>query len=81
MKKTVLFGASLLFIITSVTSCKKDYTCKCSKTYTTNGGSTTNDYSVYTYNDTKGRAVTRCNDNDNSGSDVGGAYSINCQIQ
>lgn len=62
-------------------SCKKDYTCNCSKTYTSGDGSSTSNYSVYTFKDTRARAEKRCNDNSETGSDFGGDYSINCQIQ
>ena len=71
----------LLTFASTVTSCKKDYKCKCSKTYTSSTSTTTSDYSVYTYKDTRKRAEDRCNDNTKSGSDLGGNYSINCQIQ
>lgn len=81
MKKSILFAIGLLFVATSMTSCKKDYTCKCSKTYTSGTGSSTNDHSVYTYKDTRVRAEERCNDNSETGTDLGGDYSINCQIQ
>ena len=81
MKKTILFAAGLLFIGTSMTSCKKDYTCQCSKTYTSGDGSSTSNHSVYTYKDTRKRAEDRCNDNSTSGTDLGGNYSINCDIQ
>jgi len=81
MKKTILFAGGLLFVVTSMMSCKKDYTCKCSKTYTSGSGSTTNDYSVYTYKDTRTKAEKRCNENTNSGTDLGGNYSINCEIK
>jgi len=81
MKKTILFAGGLLFVVTSMMSCKKDYTCKCSKTYTSGSGSTTNDYSVYTYKDTRDKAESRCNKNADSGTDLGGNYSINCEIK
>lgn len=81
MKKSILFAGALLFIGTSMVSCKKDYTCKCSKTYTTGSGSSTSNYSVYTYTDTRKRAEDRCNDNTSSGTDVWGDYSINCAIE
>jgi hypothetical protein len=81
MKKTILIAGVLLFGATSFVSCKKDYTCKCAKTYTTRTGTSTSDYSVYTYDDTRKRAEDRCNDNTKSGSDIFGNYSINCQIQ
>ena len=65
----------------SMMSCKKDYRCECTKTYTSATGSTTKDYSVYTYDDTRNRAEDRCNGNTNTGSDGAGNYSINCSIQ
>lgn len=81
MKKIILFAAVLLSVGTTMTSCKKDYKCECSKTYTNNNGTTTRDYSIYTYNDSRKRAEDRCNENASSGSDFGGPYSINCAIQ
>ncbi|MDX2172928.1 MAG: hypothetical protein SFY56_07400 [Bacteroidota bacterium] len=81
MKKTILTASVLLFVGTTLVSCKKDYSCKCSKTYSSGTGTTTNDYSVYTYKDTRKRAEDRCNDNTKSDSDFFGNYSINCQIQ
>ncbi|MCE3279793.1 MAG: hypothetical protein K0S44_1984 [Bacteroidetes bacterium] len=79
--KNIIIAAALIFAGTSFTSCKKDYTCKCSKTYTSGTGSSTQDYSVYTYRETRDRAETRCNENTTTGYDLGGDYSINCQIQ
>jgi hypothetical protein len=64
-----------------MTSCKKDYVCKCSKTYTSGSGTYTKDYSAYTYKDTRKRAEDRCNENTKSDSDIFGNYSVNCQIQ
>jgi len=81
MKKVILSAVILASIGTSMMSCKKNYVCKCSKTYTTGTGSTTNDYSDFTYDDTRSRAVSRCNANDATSSDLGGNYSINCAIQ
>lgn len=81
MKKTILLAGVLLALGTSMVSCKKDYVCKCSKTYTSGSGSATLDYSNYTYKDTRKRAEDRCNANTDSGSDFFGNYSINCQIQ
>ena len=81
MKNSILFAGALLFVGTSMVSCKKDYTCKCSKTYTTGSGSSTSNYSVYTYDDTRKRAEDRCNENTSTGSDLGGNYSVNCEIQ
>lgn len=81
MKKTILIAAVLLAIASSVASCKKDYVCKCTKTYTGNTTSVSSDYSQYTYKDTRKRAEDRCNENADSGSDFFGDYSVNCQIQ
>lgn len=81
MKHSITLAAALLIIGSCVTSCKKDYTCKCSKTYTSGTGTSTNDYSVYTYRENRKRAEDRCNDNVKTGSDLFGNYSINCQIQ
>jgi hypothetical protein len=81
MKNIALVTIALLFAGTSMTSCKKDYTCKCSKTYTSGSGSSTSDYSIYTYKDSRKRAEDRCNDNVKTGSDLYGDYSINCAIQ
>ncbi len=81
MKKTILFASALLVAGTLFTSCKKDYRCECSKTYTSGTGSTTSNYSVYTYKDTRNRAEDRCNKNSDSGSDFFGNYSINCGIK
>jgi len=81
--KRIIFAAGCLFFLAATTSsCKKDYTCKCSKTYTSGSGSSTSDYSVYTYKENLKRAEDRCNENDDSGTDLlGGAYTINCDIQ
>ncbi len=81
MKKTILFTSAILIAGTLFTSCKKDYRCECTKTYTSGSGSSTSNYSVYTYKDTRNRAETRCNENASSGADLGGNYSINCGIK
>lgn len=80
MKNTILL-AGALFVAMFTVSCKKDYTCECEKTYTSGSGSTTRNYSVYTYKDTRTRAETRCNENTSSGTDLGGNYAINCAIK
>jgi hypothetical protein len=80
MKNRILLGVALLLAGTSLVSCKKDYTCSCSKTYTSGSGSATYDYAVYTYKDTRTRAEDRCNENTKTGSDLGGDYAINCEI-
>ncbi|MBP7810105.1 MAG: hypothetical protein KA163_12485 [Bacteroidia bacterium] len=81
MKKLMIAAGVLLFVGTTATSCKKDYVCNCSKTYTSGSGTSTHDYSTYTYKENRKRAEDRCNENTKSGSDFWGNYSINCQIQ
>ena len=82
MKKTILSAAVLLAFGTAMTSCKKDYKCSCSKTYTSGSNTTTqNDYEAYTYKDTRARAEDRCNANSTTGSDFFGNYTINCEIK
>jgi len=80
MKKNILFAAILTTVIL-MSSCKKEYLCKCSKTYTGNSGTSTSDYSQYTFKENRKRAEDRCNEHVSSGSDIFGDYSINCQIQ
>lgn len=80
MKKTIVMAASLLFLGSGLVSCKKNYTCNCSKTYSSGTGTSTHDYSVYTYKDTRVRAEDRCNDNSETNSDFFGDYTINCEI-
>lgn len=81
MKQLSMTLAACLLIATTFTSCKKDYKCQCSKTYTTGTGTNTSNYSVYTYHENRSRAETRCSANADSGSDLFGNYSINCEIQ
>lgn len=81
MKKTLSVAALFIVFATSLASCKKDYVCNCSKTYTSGSTTVTSDYSSYTYKDTRSRAEDRCNANTTSGKDLLGNYSINCQIK
>lgn len=81
MKKSILMSAVLFMVTVSITSCKKDYVCKCSKTYTGSSATVTTDYSQYTYKDTRTRAEDRCNANSETSSDIFGDYAINCSIQ
>ena len=72
-----------LFAVAAMTavSCKKEYVCQCSKTYTSGTGTTTFDYSKFTYKDNKVRATSKCNENERSDSDIFGNYSIECDIK
>jgi hypothetical protein len=82
MKRRILLGAVIaLGAITTMTSCKKDYNCKCSKTYTKSGGSVTVDDGVYTYKDSRVKAEQKCDDLESTGNDIGGDYTRNCDIQ
>lgn len=69
----------LFFAATSLSSCTKDYIYLLTKTYTS--GTTTRDYSEYTYKDNRNRAENRCNENTSTGTDIGGNYAINCEIK
>lgn len=82
MKRRILLIAVVaLGATTTMVSCKKDYSCKCQKTYTKNGGSVTLDDGVYTYKDTRVKAEKRCNDQEGQGSDIGGEYTRDCEIK
>lgn len=80
MKKVVLFAA-IIGAVSLMSSCKKEYLCKCSKTYTGSSSSNTSNYSQYTFKENRKRAEDRCNEHASSGTDLFGDYSINCQIQ
>lgn len=82
MKRRILWVAIVAIgATTTITSCKKDYSCKCQKTYTKSGGSVTVDDNIYTYKDTRVKAEKRCSDNEGQGSDLGGDYTRDCEIQ
>jgi len=80
MKKLIIFAAA--FVLSGATmSCKKDYLCKCTKTYTHSNGSTeTEPDGQYTYRDTKPRAIDRCNSQETQGTDLGGSYTRDCEV-
>lgn len=80
MKRTLVIGALALFSI-GFTSCKKDYYCDCQKIYTGSGGSANINDGTYTFNDTRPRAEDKCNEQESSGSDLGGSYSRECNIR
>lgn len=79
MKKLMILVAALGLGAT-MASCKKDYTCKCTKTYTGSSTVVTSDDGQYTYKETKPKAIERCDGNDKTGSDIGGSYTRNCDI-
>jgi hypothetical protein len=69
--------AVLAIVATTMTSCKKDYTCKCLRTYTGNSGSLTVDDGNYTDKENKVKAASDCNNQQTTTSD----YTRNCSIQ
>lgn len=81
MKKLIILVAAL-GLSGAMTSCKKDYVCKCAKTYTRSNGSTeTTPDGQYTYKDSKARAADRCNTQETQGTDLSGSYTRDCDIQ
>lgn len=81
MKKLIVLVAAIA-LSGAMTSCKKDYVCKCTRTYTHSDGSTeTKPDGQYTYKDTKTRAIDRCNQQEGNGSDLSGSYTRNCDIE
>jgi hypothetical protein len=81
MKNTLLLSGALLLMATSLMSCKKDYTCECTKTHTNGTTTVSSKESVTVFKDNKKRALERCNDKESSGTDLLGSYSIDCQIK
>jgi len=80
MKRALLTLAVLSTV--ALTSCKKDYTCSCRKMYTNDeGGTITNPDGTYTFNDSRSRAESKCNDQETTGSDVMGNWTRECEIQ
>lgn len=80
MRNVLLVSTALLVGIT-MSSCKKDYSCECTKTYTNGTTTVSSKESIRIYKDNKKRATERCNDNESSGTDLGGRYSIDCEIK
>lgn len=80
MKKQFILTVIAVAALT-LSSCKKEYVCKCQKIYTGSSGSTTVNDGQYTFKDTRPRAEDRCNQQEGSGSDLAGDYSRECQIQ
>lgn len=79
MKKIVIALATLLTL--GFASCKKEYTCECSKTRTNGGITVTTEDGKYQFNDTRARAESRCNDEEESGDDGLGSYTRDCEIK
>jgi hypothetical protein len=82
MKRRILLVAVIaLGAMTTMVSCKKDYQCKCDRTYTKPNGSGTVEDGIYTYKDSRVKAEKRCNDNERQGSDILGDYTVDCEIK
>ncbi|MES2512583.1 MAG: hypothetical protein V4580_00510 [Bacteroidota bacterium] len=79
MKKLVIAIVALFTI--SLVSCKKNYECECEITRTSGSTSTTSDDGNYTFKDTRARAESRCNEQEDSGEDFFGPYTRDCQIK
>ncbi len=78
--KRVFFALAVLSGL-ALTSCKKDYTCECAKIYTDDSGNINSSADgSYTFKDSRPRAEDRCNDLETSGSDLGGDYTRECDI-
>ena len=71
----------LALITTTLFSCKKDYTCQCSKVYVTSTGSTTVNDGSYIFKDNKVQAEDECNAQESTGTDIRGDYSRQCDIK
>lgn len=77
--KTIIIAGLLIWL--TGTSCRKDFTCKCSKIYTNGPVEPVPNYETYTYKEKRNKAEDRCNAHTGSGSDTVGHYDISCQIQ
>lgn len=79
MKKITIAIAAIFTL--SLVSCKKDYTCQCSKTRTDGSTVLTTEDGSYVFKDTRARAESRCNEQEGSGNDIAGDYTRDCQIK
>ncbi|MES2515863.1 MAG: hypothetical protein V4580_17040 [Bacteroidota bacterium] len=75
MKKITLLAAAVVAL--SLASCKKDYTCECTKT----GPNGTSSESHNTGKMKLGDAQTRCNEGDASNEVLGETYTTECTIK
>jgi hypothetical protein len=79
MKKSVI--AIIALVTLSLGACKKDYTCECEKTRTSGGITIITEDGKYNFKDTRTRAESRCNDQEETGTDGAGDYVRNCEIK
>jgi len=78
MKKVLLVAAVACM---AMTSCKKNYTCECTTTYTGGGGSTTPFVGSTTINDTKSKAEDACNSMDQTSTAGSITSTTDCKIK
>ncbi len=81
MKRSIIAIVAILGL--GLASCKKDYSCECTKIVTAaDGSSTSSPDGTYTFKDSRARAETKCNDLESSNN--GGVFEPNstreCQI-
>lgn len=79
MKKITI--AIIALVTLSLGACKKDYTCECDKTRTSGGTTIITDDGKYTFHDSRTRAESRCNEQEDTGEDILGQYVRNCEIK
>lgn len=79
MKRPIIAMVAILGL--GLASCKKDYDCECKKIRTDNGTTTSTDDGTYSFKDSRARAETKCNDLEESGTDLMGDYTRECQIR
>ena len=80
MKKTIIYGAIILLGASSLTSCKKTWTCNCTQTML----GTSTKYSISIPDQKKSDAETICDNADNNYSSTSlqqSGYSNSCELQ
>ncbi len=80
MKSTMLI-IGMAIVATTMFSCKGEYTCNCSKIYTDSNGTHTYDDGSYILKDNAARAESQCDKQERTGTDLGGDYSRQCQVE
>jgi len=77
-----VFIAVILLSGFTLASCKKDYTCECAVVQTDeNGNRNTSSGGNYSFNDSRIRAEKKCNDLEETGTNVLGNYTRECEIR
>lgn len=79
--RNVIIAVVLLSGFT-LASCKKDYTCQCAKVRTDDDGNrNTSADGNYSFKDSRIRAEKKCNDLEETGTDLYGDYTRECDIE